>query len=104
MNALPIFWVNKLLLNPWETLLLISIAYYKLENLTTNIIGQKYSYFKNYALLSAAMIVGSTKYPFLSSLFPPQSNLPPCFTESSTHFSYIERPRVEFKGPQRIPS
>lgn len=44
LNAFDISWVNKLLLKPWGTPLLILIAYYKVLNFITNKIGQKYSY------------------------------------------------------------
>ena len=60
LQALLMFCVNKLLLKPWLTLLLIYIASYKLENLMTKRIGQKYSSLRNSAFLSAAIIVGST--------------------------------------------
>ena len=53
LNALDMFWVNKLLLNPWGTLLLSSIAYSKLEYFWTKRIGQKYYYCKNGAFLGA---------------------------------------------------
>lgn len=78
LKALPMSWVKRLLLNPWGTLLFIYIAYSSVLNLVTNRIGQKYYYFVIYDFGATSTMVGSTKYPLPSRLFPPQSTLAPC--------------------------
>ena len=55
------FCVKILLLNPWGTLLLRSIAYSRLVILLTNKIGQKYYSWRIGEFLSTSTIVGSTK-------------------------------------------
>lgn len=79
LNALLISCVNKLLLKPCGTLLLILIAYSSVLNLVTNNIGQKYYYLINYDVAETSTIVGSTKYPFPSTFLPPHKILAPYY-------------------------
>ena len=60
LKTLAIFWVNKLLLKPWGTLLLILIASSRVLNLVTKRMGQKYSSWIIGESFCTSTIVGST--------------------------------------------
>lgn len=104
LNAFPMSWVKRLLLNPWGTLLLISIAYSSVLNLITNKMGQKYSYLIIYESPLTSTIVGSTKYPFPSILLPPYNILASFyFLIFYKAWSKICKDKVEWSGPHNTP-